>query len=85
MQYDHAPLQVAVGDRIRIWVLTAGPNRGSSFHVVGGQFDTVFREGALDLSPGDGDGGSQALGLFPAQGGYVELALPEVQVNTASK
>ena len=77
MQYDHAPLQVRVGDRIRIWVLAAGPNRGSSFHVVGGQFDTVFREGALDLTPGEGDGGSQALGLFPAQGGYVELALPE--------
>ncbi len=75
MQYDHAPLQAGVGERIRIWVLAAGPNRGSSFHVVGGQFDTVYREGAVELAPGSG--GAQALGLFPAQGGYVELVLPE--------
>ncbi|MCF8525957.1 MAG: multicopper oxidase domain-containing protein [Candidatus Nanopelagicales bacterium] len=75
MQYDHAPLQATVGDRVRIWVLAAGPNVGSSFHVVGGQFDTVYREGAYELTPGTG--GSQVLGLFPAQGGFVELVLPE--------
>ena len=77
MQYDHHPLTVGVGERIRIWLLDAGPNRSGSFHVVGGQFDTVYREGAFDLRRGEGDGGSQALGLFPAQGGYVELTLPE--------
>jgi nitrite reductase (NO-forming) len=65
-----------VGERVRIWVLAAGPNRGSSFHVVGGQFDTVYREGAYELRPG-GTGGSQTLGLFPSQGGFVELAFPE--------
>ena len=27
-------------------MLDVGPNRASSFHVVGGQFDTVFTEGA---------------------------------------
>ena len=75
MQYRHQPLTVGVGDRVRIWVLAAGPNVGSAFHVVGGQFDTVYREGAYDLTPGTG--GSQVLGLFPAQGGFVELTLPE--------
>ncbi len=75
MQYRHQPLTVGVGDRVRIWVLAAGPNVGSAFHVVGGQFDTVYREGASDLTPGAG--GSQVLGLFPAQGGFVELSLPE--------
>lgn len=75
MQYDHEPLQATVGDRVRIWVLAAGPNVGSAFHVVGGQFDTVYREGAYELTPGTG--GSQVLGLFPAQGGFVELVLPE--------
>lgn len=75
MQYDHQPLEVGVGERVRMWVLAAGPNVGSSFHVVGGQFDTVYREGAYDLLPGSG--GSQVLGLFPAQGGFVEFALPE--------
>jgi nitrite reductase (NO-forming) len=77
-QYDSAPLPARAGERVRIWVLAAGPNRGSSFHVVGAQFDTVYREGAYDLRPTAGStGGSQALGLTPAQGGFVELTFPE--------
>lgn len=74
-QYDHAPLTARVGERVRIWVLAAGPNRGTSFHVVGGQFDTVWSEGDYRLRRGSG--GSQTLGLFPAQGGFVELSFPE--------
>ncbi|MEP7333011.1 MAG: multicopper oxidase domain-containing protein [Terracoccus sp.] len=77
-QYDHRPLTARVGERVRIWVLDVGPNRSSSFHVVGGQFDTVYAEGAYRLRPGqEGQGGSQALALAPAQGGFVELSLPE--------
>ncbi|MBI9114723.1 multicopper oxidase domain-containing protein [Sanguibacter suaedae] len=80
-QYDHAPLQARVGERVRIWVLAAGPSRGTSFHVVGGQFDTVFHEGVYTLRPGTqsaaAGGGAQALGLTVAQGGFVELELPE--------
>ncbi|KGN41783.1 multicopper oxidase domain-containing protein [Knoellia aerolata] len=87
-QYDHDQLPARVGERVRIWVLDAGPNRPSSFHVVGGQFDTVFSEGAWLLRPGGvggardvggarGVGGAQALALMPAQGGFVELVLPE--------
>lgn len=75
-QYDHQPLTARVGERVRVWVLDVGPNRPTSFHVVGGQFDTVYTEGAYRLRPGRG--GSQALSLAPAQGGFVELALPEV-------
>ena len=74
-QYDHAPLQARTGERVRIWVLPAGPDRGTSFHVVGGQFDTVWAEGEYRLRPGTG--GAQTLGLFPAQGGFVELEFPE--------
>ncbi|WP_029135362.1 multicopper oxidase domain-containing protein [Nakamurella lactea] len=76
-QYDHRPLTARVGERVRIWVLDAGPNRPTSFHVVGGQFDTVWAEGHYLLRKGEGDGGSQALGLMPAQGGFVELTFPE--------
>ncbi|PKI90899.1 copper oxidase [Actinomycetales bacterium SN12] len=75
-QYDHAPLPAKVGERVRVWVLDAGIERPSSFHVIGGQFDTVWSEGAylLDRST---DTGSQALALQPAQGGFVELTFPE--------
>ena len=75
-QYLHQPLTANAGERIRVWVLDAGPNKPSSFHVSGGQFDTVYVEGAYTLRP-DGPGGSQALGLQPAQGGFVELVFPE--------
>lgn len=77
-QYDARPLQVRAGERIRIWVLDAGPNRPTSFHVVGGQFDTVFSEGAYLLRPDNPEhGASQALSLDPAQGGFVEMSFAE--------
>ncbi|MFD1826492.1 MULTISPECIES: multicopper oxidase domain-containing protein [Mumia] len=77
-QYDHAPLSAQVGERVRVWVLDAGPNRPISFHVVGGQFDTTYAEGDYLLDRrDDGDGGAQALSLGPAQGGFVELTFPE--------
>jgi nitrite reductase (NO-forming) len=80
-QYDVRPLTARVGERVRIWVLDAGPNRPTSFHVVGGQFDTVYAEGAWLLrgSPGgpDAPGGSQILSLAPGQGGFVELTFPQ--------
>jgi nitrite reductase (NO-forming) len=74
-QYDHRPLTARTGERIRIWVLDAGPDRATSFHVVGGQFDTVYSEGSYLLRPGSG--GSQALALQPGQGGFVELSFPQ--------
>ena len=79
-QYAHRPLHARAGERVRIWVLDAGPSRASSFHVVGGQFDTVYSEGAWHLGSRSGparDGGAQVLPLLPAQGGFVELELDE--------
>ena len=75
-QYDHRPLPARVDERVRVWLLDAGPNRATSFHVIGGQFDAVYSEGAHLLRPGKG--GSQSLALAAAQGGFVELAFPEV-------
>lgn len=77
-QYEHAPLPARAGERVRVWLLDVGVARPTSFHVVGGQFDTTWAEGAFLLDARDGgDGGSQALALQPAQGGFVELAFPE--------
>ena len=41
-QYKDAPLQVAEGDRVRLFVMNAGPNIRSDFHVVGNIFDRVY-------------------------------------------
>jgi nitrite reductase (NO-forming) len=79
-QYKDHPLEAAVGERVRVWVVDVGPNRASSFHVVGSQFDTVFLEGAYQLGGPDDSGaagGAQALALQPGQGGFVELSFPE--------
>jgi hypothetical protein len=40
-------------------------------------FDTVYKEGAYQLRPDATHGGSQALDLQPAQGGFVELTFDE--------
>ena len=83
-QYVHAPLEARVGERVRLWVLAAGPSRGISFHVVGGVFDTVFKEGEYLLRPdNENGGGAQALDLAAAQGGFVELVFEEPGTYTA--
>lgn len=89
-QYDTHPLQAHAGDRVRLWVLDAGPDEQLNFHVVGAQFDTVWKEGAYTLECGQqpastvdpscrttGTGGSQALSLGAAEGGFVELVAGE--------
>ncbi|NUR81105.1 MAG: multicopper oxidase domain-containing protein, partial [Dermatophilaceae bacterium] len=76
-QYDASPLSARVGERVRFWVLDAGPNRATSFHVVGAQFDTAYAEGAWLLRPGTSRGGSQSLSLAPSQGGFVETVFDE--------
>jgi nitrite reductase (NO-forming) len=77
-QYLHDPItDVAVGERVRAWVLDAGPSENSSFHVIGTIFDTVYKEGAYRLQPDEQRGGAQALDLQPAQGGFVEFTFDE--------
>lgn len=76
-QYKYRPIAAKPGERVRIWVLDAGPNLPSAFHVVGTQFDTVYSEGAYRLTPNNPlAGGSQVLSLSAAQGGFVELTFP---------
>jgi nitrite reductase (NO-forming) len=75
-QYAHRPLTASAGERVRFWVLNAGPGRSSAFHVVGTRFDTVYQEGNWRLRPDD-PGGAQILDLPPASGGFVEAVFPE--------
>lgn len=81
-QYKYRPLQVSAGQRVRFWLMDAGPSLPCTFHVVGGQFDQVFYEGAWTLGGPDQigarwSGGSQALNLGPCQGGFVEFVPPQ--------
>ena len=76
-QYKDHPIQVQPKERVRIFVLDAGPNIDSSFHIVGTIFDQVTKEG-ITLARGNAGGwGSQAVDLSPAQGAIIELEVPE--------
>jgi nitrite reductase (NO-forming) len=44
-QYQAAPLEVAIGDRVRFFVVNAGPSLRSDFHIVGAVFDRVYPDG----------------------------------------
>jgi nitrite reductase (NO-forming) len=65
-QYKDAPLQVAVGDRVRLFVVNAGPNLPSDFHIVGAIFDRVYP----DADPAHALSGVQTY-TVPAGGGAV--------------
>ena len=77
MQYKEHPIPVQTGKKIRMYVLNAGPNEDSAFHIVGTIFNRVIKEG-MELSPNNkGHWGSQAVDLAPAQGAIVEFTIAE--------
>ncbi|HEX9634891.1 MAG TPA: multicopper oxidase domain-containing protein [Candidatus Limnocylindria bacterium] len=76
-QYLDNPIQVETGERVRVFVLNAGPSVDSSFHVVGTIFDSVIKEGVQLARGNEGSWGSQAMDLAPAQGGIVEFVTAE--------
>ena len=65
-QYKDHPLKVDVGDRVRFFVVNAGPTFDSDFHVVGAVFDRVYP----DANPDHVLTGVQTY-LIPSGGGAV--------------
>lgn len=65
-QYVKEPIRVKVGDRVRFWMVDAGPTHPCHFHIVGEQFDTVY----LGAPPGTPLRGVQTFSV-PAGGGMV--------------
>jgi nitrite reductase (NO-forming) len=76
-QYVDTPIQIQTGERVRVFVLNAGPSVDSSFHVVGTIFDRVVKEGVELRIDNPGRYGSQAVDLSPAQGAFVEFTMAE--------
>ena len=48
-QYIADPIRVKVGDRVRLYVISAGPTHPSHFHIVGEQFDRVYLGSPPDM------------------------------------
>jgi nitrite reductase (NO-forming) len=68
-QYVKEPIHVKRGDRVRFWLVDAGPTAPCSFHVVGEQFDTVY----LGAPPGTPVRGVQTFSVPPGGGMVFDL------------
>ena len=75
-QYAKHPISVPVDAPLRLYVVNAGPNRVSSFHVVGGIFDRVF----LDGSPEHPLEGVQTMSVPVGGSAIFELRLKQAGV-----
>jgi uncharacterized cupredoxin-like copper-binding protein len=69
-QYKTQPITVRKGERIRMYVLDAGPSKWSAFHVIGTVFDKTVFEGIVGHD-------SQTVNMAPSQGGWVEFTLDQ--------
>src|SRR5829696_3254958 len=69
-QYKDNPITVRRGERVRLYVLNAGPSIWSAFHVISTVFDRTVIEGVRGRD-------SQTMNLAPSQGGYAEFTLDE--------
>ena len=65
-QYKDSPLKVEIGDRVRLFVINAGPSFNSDFHIVGVVFDRVYPDG----EPGHALRNVQTY-MVPAGGGAI--------------
>jgi FtsP/CotA-like multicopper oxidase with cupredoxin domain len=69
-QYKTSPITVVKGEKIRLYVLNAGPTKWSAFHVIG----TIFDKAVIENTPFHD---SQTMNLAPSQGGYAEFTLDQ--------
>ena len=73
MKYVDDPIEVGVGEPLRIYFVDAGPSLTSSFHVVGTIFDEYQHDG--DVTEALHNVSTQLVG--PGGGGVFELTLPQ--------
>ncbi len=72
LQYKDNPLPASVNERIRLYVVNAGPTLFSAFHVVGALFDRVL----VDGNPANVLRGVQTYTVPPGGGSTFELVIP---------
>ena len=72
-QYKDAPLTAKLGEKVRIFVVNAGPSEFSAFHVIGAIFANAYADG----NPANHTVGNQTVTIPPGGGEVVELTIPE--------
>jgi nitrite reductase (NO-forming) len=68
-QYTREPIRVSAGDRVRFWIVNAGPTHPCAFHIVGEQFETVY----LGAPPLNAIHGVQTFSVPPGGGMCFEV------------
>jgi nitrite reductase (NO-forming) len=71
-QYNHHPLTAKVGQRVRLYVINAGPNLASAFHIIGGMFAVVYPDGDTAHSLN----GVSTYPIAPGQGVVFDAIIP---------
>jgi nitrite reductase (NO-forming) len=69
-QYADDPLLADPGERVRLYLLNAGPSEWSALHVIGAIFDRTWQEGVVG-------GPAQTISIAPSQGAIVEFTMEE--------
>ena len=72
-QYKTAPLTAKAGQRVRIFIVNAGPTLFSAFHVIGAIFSDTYADG----NPANHMVGNQTVTIPPGGGMVVELTIPQ--------
>lgn len=72
-QYRDHPLTAKPGDRVRLYVVNAGPSLWSAFHVIGAIFDKVYPGG----NPAQAIDGVSTWSVGPGEGAVFDLTLDE--------
>ena len=72
-QYNNHPLTAKVGQRVRLYVINAGPNLGSAFHIIGGMFAAVYP----DADAKHALSGVSTYPIAPGQGVIFDAIMPQ--------
>ena len=72
-QYAAAPLTANPGERIRLYVMNAGPSTTSAFHVIGALFDKIYPGN----NPKNVINGEQTYSIPPGGGATFDLVIPD--------
>jgi nitrite reductase (NO-forming) len=70
-QYSDHPIAVKVGDKVRVYLVNAGPDHFSAVHVVGTIFDHVY----VDGNPKNDLQGVQTYTVAPGEGSVFDFTL----------
>ena len=72
-RYKATPLTARAGELVRIYIVNAGPNSSSAFHVIGALFSHVEADG----NPANRSGMRQTIDIPPGDGALIELTFAE--------